>query len=1037
MMKQSVRCRFLLITLLFSLLMIIDVTGLVYAYGQTENSGEESWSYVLYNNNNGMPFSEANALAQTQDGFLYIGSFGGLLRYDGEDFYQYDDYRLQNVMDLYADSRDRLWIATNSNGFCVMEKGVFSFYGEEEGIPAKFVRCFAEDAAGNILIGTVEGLYYMNPENEFCKLSDSYLDKSIISVLHRDNKGRIYGLTKNSDLFIIEDLKLTSWYGGGAVIHESLNCIYPDPQNEGYLYMGLEESGLLYGDPSKGEESFVRIDTPGLAYINWILYVDGRLWIVSDKGIAFLDKDGRYVRPDRMQKSDTCNSLLADMEGNIWVASDRLGVIKLSLSIFTNINSLANLESRVVNTTYCKDGILYIGSDEGLICLDEKYQPIRTPVSDLLAKERIRCIREDSRDTLWISTYGACGLVSMQPDGSIRTYTMDDGLVSNSVRETLEMSDGRIAVSQKGGICFIRDGEIVQCLTERDGLPNPQILAMCEYEDGRLLLATNGDGIYSVEEDGIKPFPLSSELKSGVVLRINADAQRRCWWLLTGNGIYVLKDGELTEVPGFPNLHNYDIVFDQKGNAWVFSGDGIYIGNAEDMMAGETIHYIHYNYKSGLPFVVTAHSRNYFSDDGMFYMAGGEGVVRINTGQRKEDVSDVRLSVPYVEVDEETVFLSPGEKLVIPYNTKRIWVHAFAPSYSINEPVLSYGLEGFDEGMSIFSRSTLPSIIYTNLRGGSYVFRFALIDPITGETEKEIAVPIVKKKAIYEYIFFWLLVLTGVLALTMLNAKMYVRKKRKEMEKEREQDRIRTELAVGSDIQAAMLPREFPAFPDRKEFDLYASMDPAKEVAGDFYDYFLTDPDHLALIMADVSGKGVGAALLMMAAKIILKTSATSGQFSGPGEILRDANNKLCEGNEASMFVTAWLGILTISTGELITANAGHEYPVFFRSGEGFELVKDKHGLALGAMEGARYREACWTLNPGDGLFVYTDGVPEATNDREEMFGNDRMLAALNRCIGQNPQGILKGVREDVDAFVGDAPQFDDLTMMAFLYYGA
>ena len=137
------------------------------------------------------------------------------------------------------------------------------------------------------------------------------------------------------------------------------------------------------------------------------------------------------------------------------------------------------------------------------------------------------------------------------------------------------------------------------------------------------------------------------------------------------------------------------------------------------------------------------------------------------------------------------------------------------------------------------------------------------------------------------------------------------------------------------------------------------------------------------------------------------------------------------------MFVTAWLGILTISTGELITANAGHEYPVFFRSGEGFELVKAKHGLALGAMEGARYREACWTLNPGDGLFVYTDGVPEATNDREEMFGNDRMLAALNRCIGQNPQGILKGVREDVDAFVGDAPQFDDLTMMAFLYYGA
>ena len=252
-----------------------------------------------------------------------------------------------------------------------------------------------------------------------------------------------------------------------------------------------------------------------------------------------------------------------------------------------------------------------------------------------------------------------------------------------------------------------------------------------------------------------------------------------------------------------------------------------------------------------------------------------------------------------------------------------------------------------------------------------------------------------------------------------------------------EKQRMYTELSVASEIQANMLPKHFPAFPDRREFDLYAVMDPAKEVGGDFYDFFLIDDDHLALVMADVSGKGVPAALFMVISKTMIKNAALSEKYSGPGEILSEVNNQLCEGNEDSMFVTVWLGILTISTGHIVSACAGHEYPVFYRKGRGFVMERDPHGLSLGAMEESGYKEVEWQMNPGDLLFLYTDGVPEATNSEEQLFGNDRMMSALAYSWdGGKLDDLLRDVRRQVDEYVGDAPQFDDLTMMCLAYFG-
>ena len=251
----------------------------------------------------------------------------------------------------------------------------------------------------------------------------------------------------------------------------------------------------------------------------------------------------------------------------------------------------------------------------------------------------------------------------------------------------------------------------------------------------------------------------------------------------------------------------------------------------------------------------------------------------------------------------------------------------------------------------------------------------------------------------------------------------------------REKERIGAELNVATQIQASVLPSTFPAFPDRSEFDIYASMHPAKEVGGDFYDFFLVDEDHFAIVMADVSGKGVPAALFMMAAKNLLKSSALT--MPSPKDILEHVNKQLCEGNDAEMFVTVWLGILEISTGRMLAANAGHEFPAIRRKDGHWELFKDKHGFVLAGLETARYKEYELNFEPGDKLFLYTDGVTEATNASNELFGTDRMLEALNAADDAAPKELLISVRKDIDGFVKEAPQFDDITMLCFELKGS
>lgn len=249
-----------------------------------------------------------------------------------------------------------------------------------------------------------------------------------------------------------------------------------------------------------------------------------------------------------------------------------------------------------------------------------------------------------------------------------------------------------------------------------------------------------------------------------------------------------------------------------------------------------------------------------------------------------------------------------------------------------------------------------------------------------------------------------------------------------------EREQVNAALNLAAVIQSDMLPDRFPPFPDRSEFDIYASMTPAKEVGGDFYDFFMIDNDTLALVIADVSGKGIPASLFMMRSMLMIEYLAAGTR--SPSAILGSVNNRICDNNDSGMFVTIWLGILDINTGILRAASAGHEYPIIKMPEGSFEIYKDPHSFIVGGKKNIQYKEYELKLLPGSTLFLYTDGVPEANNNDNKMFGLQATVDALNRASCEAPDKLIEAVNQSVSDFVQDAEQFDDLTMLCFRYNG-
>lgn len=748
-----------------------------------------SFASILYDNQNGLPTSEANTILQTSDGFIWIGSYSGLIRYDGNTFYRFDSTEgISNVISLFEDSKKRLWIGTNDNGVAKYENGKFTFFGKIEGLKSSSIRSIAEDPEGNILIATTLGLAYINKNLELHVLDDPQLNSEYICELHLGADGLIYGETIRGAFFSLQKKRVNAFFDGNDLGIGVVSCIYPDMEHLGFVYLGTEGSKIIYGNMNNGMKNYQAYSIEPHLYVNDILTLDDIVWVCTNNGIGFLDKNRHYVDIKNLSMNNSIDGMLRDQENNLWFVSSRQGVMKISVSRFQDISLAAHLDSLVVNTTCFSDGLIYAGTDTGLVILDADHKSITNDLTELIGESRIRCIRQDSKGNLWLCTYSDLGLICYHKDGTYNTFTEKDGLPSNRVRTIKELSDGNMLISCSGGVFIMQNEKIIHHYDNTNGITNTEILCMEEGENGVLYLGSDGDGLYKIDGNGSSRFGLEDHLSSEVILRIKKDTKRNIYWIITSNSIAYMKNEKITTVSHFPYSNNFDIFFDNHDNAWILSSNGIYVIPVDALLQNrKNPEYTLYDTKCGLPCITTANSRSFLDEQGNLYIAGTTGICMVNINTLDETDKNAALAVPFISTDGVLHNIKQGNKITIPSYCKRLEIYAYVLTYALTNPHISYYLEGFDDKPVTLTRQELQTISYTNLSGGTYRFHLSTIDTLTGKQQNSIAITIVKKRAIYEFILFWIVLVALLLAVVAYLVYLYFHKKTLRLLKQQEE----------------------------------------------------------------------------------------------------------------------------------------------------------------------------------------------------------------------------------------------------------
>ena len=753
-------------------------------------ANEWGYSAFLYDNENGLPTSEANAVVQTNIGFIWIGGYGGLIRHDGIEFHHFDTMsEIASVNCMFVDSKDRLWIGTNDRGLAVRQTAQFKFWGKHEGLESLSVRSICEDAAGNIIVATTEGLAYVDNDSELHTINDPRIEKKYVRRLTADAKGIIYGCTMDSYIFSLENLELTSYYNGKEVGIDEVVCITPDRNEHGKVYIGTETSEIICGNMTDGMKDKVTLSVAPQEYINDIYIAsDNKMWVCANNGIGYFDTNGDYSEMKNIPMNNSITSIMEDQEGNLWFTSSRQGVMKVVRTPFVDITGISGLDRVVANTTCIYQDDLYIGTDAGLQLLDKDYNPKENVLTNLLKRSRIRSIKSDSSGNLWLCTYGEYGLICYHGDDTYDIFNEASGMVSNKIRTLTEMSDGTMAVACSGGVNLIKDGRVVKAYDDSDGITNTEILSIAEGDNGSLYFGSDGGGLYIMENDELKCLGVDDGLKSQVIMQINRDTKRGIYWIITSNSIAYMRDGQIHTLSNFPYSNNFDMQFDKQGGIWILSSNGLYFVNGNSLLSDKELIYSFYDTRSGLPSIATANSRNYISPDGTLYIAGGSGVSSININTARRGKNDAKLTVPYIEIDDREVYVREGETINIPSDCKRVTIHGLAMTYAHN-PQVSYCLEGFDDSEIVVPRHEMKPVSYTNLNSGEYVFHMSIIDVMTGKTVNNISVKLVKEKALYEHPGFWIIVMTIAIMAILFSVQAYIRRKTEKLIKKEKENR--------------------------------------------------------------------------------------------------------------------------------------------------------------------------------------------------------------------------------------------------------
>ena len=742
------------------LLIIALCTELVAGAGMTSLAAEEKTTidfdrYVqtIYNNENGLPGGKANDLAQTNDGIVWVGTYGGLYRYNGTQFKLMDEFEsVKNANCLYTDEAGRLWIGTNDSGLSIcINDDIANVLDVRDGLGADSVRCITQGSDGKYYVGTTGALSVVTLSGGL-SVEKNIDDIDYAYSISADKNGNVAVVTDDGELFLLQEGTVAAHYQNQANAYTC--CRFTE---DGSLYVGTQEGSILRFEVKQKKLTKKKtISCTGITSIASLTEQEGTLYICAHNGAGYLDEAGRYHAIKTNQFNSSLEHMLIDYQGNYWFASSRLGLLRMCQSVFTDINIETGLKNGVVNSTASWNGNLYVGMDEGLAIVDlDKNRVLSDSLTERLQDTRIRNLFVDSQNNLWITTAGK-GIYQVSPDAEVTVYNETKHVNGQRFRSIIELPDGTIMVSGDSGITYIKDGVVTGTIGSDDGLDNPKLLCLLACADGSVLAGSDGSGIYRIRDGKVtQHYTKEDGLSSGVVMRFAASAEDEGIFIVTSNSLsYMDKAGTIRELTNFPYYNNFDVVERQDGMLFVLSSAGIYVVDKNSLLEGGTLEYKLLNAKMGLTKGLTPNSWNYMDAKDNLYLSTDTGVVTFNLNEYNAAVRSYRMYVKSIKVDDSIVTVERGEPTVLARGVNRIEIIPEVVNYSVDDPYVSIWLEGFDKAPKVMRQSELTNIVYMNLSTNTYMFHLAVLDDKGQSVVAESTYTIKKEKEIYDYWWF-------------------------------------------------------------------------------------------------------------------------------------------------------------------------------------------------------------------------------------------------------------------------------------------
>ena len=695
----------------------------------------------IFTSEDGLQSTSTQAVTQTREGFIWIGGYGGLVRYDGKQFETFGYKRITRVSDLAAGEDDALWVATSDKGLfrCLNDEYVCVSGDGEEAVLDLECLAFAPD--GTLYIGTGSGLCALEGET-VRRLDIPGLNGQTIDRLLCPAEGRVLCVTHDGALFAWDGEALTRASTDKGL---TVRSVCWNAADRTYL-AGTSGDEVLVFDEDLKQVDLWKME--GLSCINDLHFEDGALWLCADNGIAIYV--GGSVRMQNLRMDNSVDKMMVDREGNYWFVSSRQGAMEVSRSMFGDVSRSAGLDSMVVNAIQRIGDTLYIGHDSGLVAISASdFKQIDTAPLARLKFTRVRALLADEAGDLWIGTMKK-GLFRYTPGGNTVDYSIANqpALRSDNIR-SISRTDAGMLVGTDVGAYLVDGDEVRSVVNDADALA---FRILCAVQFGDITcLGSDGNGLYLVRDGEIvRHITVEDGLSSNVIMKAYWSDACDGIWLVTGNDIdFLSREGEITSISNFPSTNNLDLLVMPNGDAWVFTGSGIYQTTEDSLLHDAEPRYLQFRHADGLPYEVTPNSYQCLTENAL-YVCGSGGVFSLQTDFAQAETGEYQLVIDSVVADGQPRYVRAGETCEIDAGVKRIDIRAYVLTYQTGNPFVFYRLEGFDEGETVSQLSKMGDISYTNLNGGSYTFHFGIVDYKSGEVLQEITLPIVKRHPWYE-----------------------------------------------------------------------------------------------------------------------------------------------------------------------------------------------------------------------------------------------------------------------------------------------